>query len=1570
MPLPRSIKLRASAIILLLLNLHSFAQWSILPFPSTEDLLDVQGVRSDDFVVLGEYHLWSTQDYGGSWNQELALPSDQPVMDRCHFKNLSIYDNDPLQHLLAIATDTTSAQDVVFRRTLSPPFRWEIVFVAPPLESVNDAAYGSGTYLLVGDDGGVWKSTSNADSASWSPIGSGLFQDLNEIAYASSADEFSIACDGWMLTYDDAGFHSYYTGSNGFGLYARPSSYVLTDGDQTIEFNPGYSDEWSPSAHFDGPLDIRDITAFGSFIYSSAMATSNGIYRHAVSGYGWERYVGTAGWELSALDHNSNFFAVGPNGFVAHSFSTGGWLEPWAGIKLDSFYCLGGSASATSISNSSYGHTWYVDGLPGTTYAYTALDLSTLGIHTVELIVTGPGSTGTDTMVRTYTVIDQLSAIDWSLADTFACFGGIPTALIAHSDTLTKYILVDVGTGETLDVGWGNGDTLELHGLLVDDSIQMTIIAYAAGLEDCATYANDSLTYAIEFPKSQPTNGLINAALGESVHLDHLSHDAAAFQWSFGADATPTSSTLAQPVVKWSSPGRKTIHLIVQSSHGCLDTSQTNGPYVYEDWGDGSPCQVRVLPMDTLRHYAVTDQRHSCRQAIDHSENRYIGSYCMDVYPQTSYGYRDTLIAPLGGSYLVKYDHAGTVKWMAGSVDGNSLDIYDFHSIFDVAVSPDDSSVYISGHARKHSVFYDAYGDSLNLHDFTYFSPGYIIKLNQHGRLQWGLGVSGTGVFRIDVDPLGNIYAIGNSSGSNAFFNKDGSTYTPAFRPSWGYDFIAKISPEGTYDWVTFSQNMDHQDILSANEGLYYAGKTRNSSWYPTDISTPFGGIWSGDHANHWMSLVFIDSTGVPQWRSGVRHSGPGADFYNSNIIDLKEDRNGNIYFNTKLRNTGALNGEALSSDGSIDTFKLGHDIGLFKFNRNGMFKWGVGNLNNYNYSYGFGLDESSKIRFSLESSISSILPTEFISTATSDTLRFPTIGTNHYVLKVDTNGHIEGLNLIYEKPVSPSPILRFKNLVSSPNGRIYLSAKANPGETAPISNIDVLGITVTIKPQANDVYIRLDSTLCSTPSIAVSVATTGQCLGDSIGLDYSITSSTLLEPGNLTRLWAAPVSSAGGTWILLDSIESTALSGSFSSVWPTDMPSNISYRLVVRTDLPIWEGSGDSLYHISAAPEPLYWQDTVCVGSDVVLQADEEDGYSYAWTPSSGLDDPTVSSPIWTVTGDQLFAVAINSVCGTVTDTVRIYANPLPIMGLPETLNVCGNDTVYVEADPSFEYTWYGSPYYTDYNAYNTGIYTTWDSKAYVRATDTITGCHAYDTIAMYWHEKPLIALVDVPDTVCVDDPFVLNANTTGTYAFWAPGQLVADSLDWSTHGLISEPTRFIFLSTDTVTGCAAQRKVDVDVYATPDHSIVLADTVASVVPGYAYTWYYNGILIPDANTNSVALSDPGVYHATITYGDDCKLNTDSLVWVPSGWGQAHTFGWSLHPKPADAVLRICNTRRSPWQASAFKLGSGRRVWHQPRTLEPCATINTTQWPEGAYLIKLISNGQTFSKTVSIFHP
>jgi len=276
----------------------------------------------------------------------------------------------------------------------------------------------------------------------------------------------------------------------------------------------------------------------------------------------------------------------------------------------------------------------------------------------------------------------------------------------------------------------------------------------------------------------------------------------------------------------------------------------------------------------------------------------------------------------------------------------------------------------------------------------------------------------------------------------------------------------------------------------------------------------------------------------------------------------------------------------------------------------------------------------------------------------------------------------------------------------------------------------------------------------------------------------------------------------------------------------------------------------------------------SICIGDSIVLGGSPTsvNGTTYAWFPTTSLDDDTLANPTAfpTVT-TTYFIVATNDTC-TAIDSVTIVVNSASISA-GSGVSICAGDSVQLTVTGGISYEWHPGVLLTDSVLPNPIAFPIITTDFIVEGTDT-NGCLANDTITVAVNPFPIITIFS--DTnICVGDSVQLNA-TGGISYEWHPGVLLTDSTLSNPKAFPIITTDFIVEGTDT-NGCLANDTITVAVNSLPiitisnDTNICIGDNLQLMVFGPSnanYLW-----------TPSIDLSDSNIFNpitstgVTITY-------------------------------------------------------------------------------------------------------
>jgi uncharacterized delta-60 repeat protein len=277
----------------------------------------------------------------------------------------------------------------------------------------------------------------------------------------------------------------------------------------------------------------------------------------------------------------------------------------------------------------------------------------------------------------------------------------------------------------------------------------------------------------------------------------------------------------------------------------------------------------------------------------------------------------------------IKYNSAGEQQWLADFSGGN------YTANFANAIALDDSgNVYVTGIGW-------GYGN-----DSDYAT----VKYNSSGEQQWVARYDGPGhsldtAMAIAVDPSGNVYVTGRSTGSVTNYDCATVKYSPSGQEAWvaryngpgnGYDECRAIAVDGSgnvyvtgpsagsgadLDYVTIKYDTSggvqwiarYNGPGNATDFAYALVLDSSGDIYVTGTSTGVGG-------NLDYATIKYNLAGQQQWIA--RYNGPGNDSDGAYAIAL--DGSGNV----------------IVTGGSVGTTYPDYDYATIKYNSAGQQQW------------------------------------------------------------------------------------------------------------------------------------------------------------------------------------------------------------------------------------------------------------------------------------------------------------------------------------------------------------------------------------------------------------------------------------------------------------------------------------------------------------------------------------------------------------------------------------------------------------------------------------------------------
>lgn len=371
-----------------------------------------------------------------------------------------------------------------------------------------------------------------------------------------------------------------------------------------------------------------------------------------------------------------------------------------------------------------------------------------------------------------------------------------------------------------------------------------------------------------------------------------------------------------------------------------------------------------------------------------------------------------------------------------------------------------------------------------------------------------------------------------------------------------------------------------------------------------------------------------------------------------------------------------------------------------------------------------------------------------------------------------------------------------------------------------------------------------------------------------------------------------------------------------------------------------------------------------ICNGSSVQLSSSAPGAVSYAWTPTTGLSDPTIANPIANPTVTTTYVVAITNGNGcTDNDTMVVNVVPLPSPSITPSgpTSFCTGGSVTLTAAPATSYLW---------NTLDTTAAITVSTSGTYSVTITNgTGCTATATQVVTVFGLPPID-AGPNDSTCLST----NANllaTGGVSYVWSPAGSLSDPNIANPVAGPTVTTTYTVVGTATG-GCTNTDSVTIYVLGNPALPSVaeIGDSLFCTPSYFAYQWYLNGTPISGATSQNYNFTVNGNYYVEVFNALGCS--TVSAVFVVNDVGineTANALSLIVYPNPAASnfTLEYMLERSSAVKINLMNV-TGQLIYSEE--MNAAAGINKKEISffenaNGIYYLQVITNETIVTKKI-----
>ena len=410
----------------------------------------------------------------------------------------------------------------------------------------------------------------------------------------------------------------------------------------------------------------------------------------------------------------------------------------------------------------------------------------------------------------------------------------------------------------------------------------------------------------------------------------------------------------------------------------------------------------------------------------------------------------------------------------------------------------------------------------------------------------------------------------------------------------------------------------------------------------------------------------------------------------------------------------------------------------------------------------------------------------------------------------------------------------------------------------------------------------------------------------------------------------------------------------------------DISFRELVLVGDPTCTVNVGSMSATATAEET-----ELCEGESTTLHALPVNGsgnYSYSWTPSNTLDNPTSQHPLATPSvGTTTYTCQIEDVDWNNTVevgvTVTVYAQPvadagedqsLPYPGLTATLNGSGGSD-------SYTYRWEPANMVVDPDSPSTQTVVLNETQDYeLTVTNPQGQCISTDQVTVFIGTSALIVSVETPDPICENESAQLQvyaSGASGNFRYsWAPTTGLSNPTIPNPVASPTQTTSYTCTITDNIAGYTR----DINVTVTVNHPDYMEDIhVKDSCNSVHINWQgQDTIFYEDTQYKFIGETEEGCYREQTYHIENMKYSPSPTKIHPKDSSTV----WSGIPDPnaLDTAYVVTNTEFFSFQY-IFRIEEtyNRCVWD-----EDCHwTINKPSWVIEYDPTPKVDNGKYYSE-------
>ena len=403
-------------------------------------------------------------------------------------------------------------------------------------------------------------------------------------------------------------------------------------------------------------------------------------------------------------------------------------------------------------------------------------------------------------------------------------------------------------------------------------------------------------------------------------------------------------------------------------------------------------------------------------------------------------------------------------------------------------------------------------------------------------------------------------------------------------------------------------------------------------------------------------------------------------------------------------------------------------------------------------------------------------------------------------------------------------------------------------------------------------------------------------------------------------QLGAAPVAGYSYLWSPATGLSNPAIANpTFTLTNTTGAPLTTTYTLTVTNSATGCVGTGAVAVTVNpAAVAPPSATLSTCAGSALPLGAAPVAGYSYLWSPATGLSNPAVANPTLTLpntSGAPLtvtYTLTVSTAQGCVaTATTTVTVNPLPTVAPGAAVALCSGSSAPLGAAPvaGVTYAWSPATGLSNPTIANPTVTLTNPTSAPLTTTYTLTatsalGCVSTGSVTVTVQPAPVVG-AGPARALCAGQSTTLGTAALPGYTYaWAPaaglsGATTAQPSYLAANATAAPVTVKFRVTATSPQGCAARDSVLVTVNPLPTARTITGPSFVCD-PSQAFTGTYTLAGAPSTSTyqwnatGGTVLSGQGTAQVTVGFTSGAASRGLSVV-ETSAFGCAGTSATTL---------------------------------------------------------------------------